>query len=67
MQIEKPRCEQCESEGKKYSVNDAQYDVTGSTPPTPGYWDKDGLYHKPVDPVAQKYTYSCSNGHTWAK
>ena len=63
----KPICKQCEKQGQKYSVTDSTYGVTTCAGITPGYWDEEGKYHKPVDPNTTTYEYSCSNGHRWTE
>lgn len=64
---EKPICEQCVKEGKKYSVSEPQFGITTSMMPSPAYWDEEGNYHESYNPNTTTYEYQCSNGHRWQK
>lgn len=63
--MEKPKCEQCEKEGRKYTVPMPMYGTTTLLAYEPGYWDEEGNYHSNKDPNITTYNYTCSNGHSW--
>ena len=65
--MEKPKCEKCINENKKYSVTQPQYGITTLMGISSGYWDEDGKYHEPYNPNRTTYTYICSNGHSWTQ
>lgn len=65
--MEKPICEQCEKEGKKYTVQQPMYGMTTLLAYTPGYWDEEGNYIQNNNPNTTTYNYECSNGHSWSK
>ena len=60
----KPICEECEKDGKKYSVTEPLYRTSTLMGITPAYWDEEGIYHLSVNPNTTTYTYYCSNGHS---
>lgn len=64
--MEKPKCEKCEAERKKYSVYVPCYGTTTLMCIQPAYWDEEGNYHEAHDPNHTTYTYNCSNGHSWS-
>lgn len=64
---EKPICEKCIAEGKKYSISEPLYGVTTLMNITPAWWDEDGKYHESINPNKTTYEYNCSNGHRWTK
>ena len=65
--MKKPICEECEREGKKYSVKEPSCGMTTLMGISPGYWDEEGEYHPSHNPNTTTFTYRCSNGHSWTE
>ena len=66
IEMNKPICEQCEEEGKKYTVTEGM-STTTLMGIIPAYWDEDGNYHQSVNPNKTTTEYYCSNGHKWTQ
>lgn len=65
--MEKPKCEKCIAEGKKYTVYVPMCGTTTLLAYIPAYWDEDGNYIQNKNPNTTTYTYTCSNGHTFSE
>lgn len=65
--MEKPICEVCTREGRRYSVEQPLYGITTLVCPSPAYWDEEGVFHEAHNPNTTTFTYRCSNGHSWSK
>lgn len=62
--MEKPICEKCKENNKKYSVTQGACSTTCMAV-SPPYWDENGVYHPYNNPKAVSCSYTCSNGHNW--